>query len=255
MTWGVVAGVSAAPLLSAAGSPTTTIALSDTTTTTVKSNTTTTTLKTDTTTTTVKSDTTTTTIAKRDLCPNIAGVQTTVPAGMFVNAAGNCVRRIVDLCVIGGTGPGGGIVFYVASTPQPWGRCLEIAPNTWFGGTADPALTWGCSGTNVANGSAIGTGQTNTTAIISACASNYIAARLADNLVFGGKSDWFLPSKGELAVIHIQRAIIGGFSIAYWSSTQSSANLARAQDFSSGAQFLSHKSKTSLYVRPIRAIP
>ena len=35
-------------------------------------------------------------------------------------------------CQIGDTGPGGGVVFYDAGQPQPWGRYLEAAPAGWF---------------------------------------------------------------------------------------------------------------------------
>lgn len=260
MTWGIVAGVSAAPLLSAAGSPTTTIALSDTTTTTIMVNTTTTTVKSDTTTTTIKSDTTTRTpITIRDLCPNILGVQGTIPAGMYINAVGRCVE---DFCVKGGTGPGGGIVFYVAPSPQPWGRCMEAAPNTWNGGTADPSAKWGCMGTDItgANGSAIGRGRANTTAIITACPTIGIAARLADNLVFGGKSDWFLPSYNELGLMFHNRLIIGGFSSSqanwYWNAYNINAHSAGMHLFQFTWHVGHHDSKKALHrVRPIRYIP
>jgi Protein of unknown function (DUF1566) len=192
-----------------------------------------------------------------DLCPNIAGVQATIPAGMFINAAGNCVP-VVDLCVIGGTGSGGGIVFYVASSPQPWGRCLEAAPSTWNGGNSDPNATWGCQGSVISGvqGTAIGIGQFNTTAIINACSTSGIAARLADDLVFGGKSDWFLPSKDELNLMYQQRTTIGGFSTGtYWSSSNFVAYNGWYQRVSDGFQNYGNNNDNSFYARPIRAIP
>lgn len=234
-TWVSVTGVSAAPPWSATGSTTTTI-------------------KEDSDTTTTAPPTTTTTI-EDDLCPNIVGVQATIPSGMFIDAAGNCVP-IVDRCVIGGTGPGGGIVFYVASSPQPWGRCLEAAPQTWSGETADPVAAWGCAATNItgAQGTAIGTGQANTTAIVAACTINGIAARLADNLIFGGKLDWFLPSKDALAQMYANAINIGGFAtdIYYWSSSVFSPFHAWFQSFNGGYQSASIKNNLG-YVRPVRA--
>ena len=38
-------------------------------------------------------------------------------------------------------GPGGGTVFYVATSPQSWGQYLEVAPSTWTGG-AEPRVGW-----------------------------------------------------------------------------------------------------------------
>jgi len=53
-------------------------------------------------------------------------------------------------CQVGDTGPGGGIVFYVASTAftATGTTCntnchyLEAAPNTWNGGSTDPMNVW-----------------------------------------------------------------------------------------------------------------
>jgi len=58
------------------------------------------------------------------------------------------------------------------------------------------------------------------TAILAGCTTGVIAAQLADALKFGGKSDWFLPSTDELALIYASRAIIGGFAAdTCWSFT------------------------------------
>ena len=57
---------------------------------------------------------------------------------------------------MGDTGPGGGIVFYVAasnftstgSTCNTTCRYLEAAPNTWSGGSSDPTRSWSTGTTN-----------------------------------------------------------------------------------------------------------
>ena len=50
-------------------------------------------------------------------------------------------------CVVGNTGPGGGIVFYISPTPNtaatPW-RYMEVAPSTWNGGADSKMQWWAC---------------------------------------------------------------------------------------------------------------
>lgn len=77
-------------------------------------------------------------------------------------------------------------------------------------------------------GTAIGTGQLNTTAIITACPDAGIPARLADDFTFGGFADWFLPSKDELTALLQPGNDDGGFRLygEYWSSSEISAYLA-----------------------------
>ena len=68
---------------------------------------------------------------------------------------------------------------------------------------------------------AIGTGQANTTAIVTAQGAGSYAASICDQLVLSGYSDWFLPSKGELNCLYIQKSVVGGFAnLDYWSSTK-----------------------------------
>jgi hypothetical protein len=52
-------------------------------------------------------------------------------------------------CTIGDTGSGGGKVFYYSAAgfkcgPDFTSNCnnLEVAPKTWYGGSADPSLRW-----------------------------------------------------------------------------------------------------------------
>lgn len=85
---------------------------------------------------------------------------------------------------------------------------------------------WGCSGTLIssANGTAVGTGAANTASIISECATPGIAARLCDDLILGGFSDWFLPSNQEFNQIYLNLHQNGfgafGASDGYHTSTQ-----------------------------------
>jgi len=114
---------------------------------------------------------------------------------------------------------------------------------------------WGCFGTLItgADGIAIGTGNQNTIDIMAGCATAGIAARLCGDLVQGGYSDWYLPSKDELNKLYLNRVAIGGFSdFNYWSSTESDDNYAWNQNFYYGNQNLFNKNY-SMYVRAIRA--
>jgi hypothetical protein len=115
---------------------------------------------------------------------------------------------------------------------------------------------WGCQGTGIsgAGGTAIGTGNQNTIDIMAGCATAGIAAKLCGDLVQGGYSDWYLPSKDELNKLQINRSAIGGFaSVGYWSSTEYDDNGAWYQSFGSGTQDVYDKNVTAFYVRAIRA--
>jgi hypothetical protein len=115
---------------------------------------------------------------------------------------------------------------------------------------------WGCYETSItgATGTTIGTGNANTIAIMEGCETAGIAARLCGDLVQGGYSDWYLPSKDELNALWVNRAAIGGFVNlqGYWSSTQIDSNDAWDQVFNQGTQNPTSKFGP-LYVRAIRS--
>jgi hypothetical protein len=106
-------------------------------------------------------------------------------------------------------------------------------------------------------GTAIGTGLTNTNAIVaqndptSSGLTTY-AAGLARAYTGGGYTDWYLPSQDELNKLYLNRAAIGGFSGGYWSSSEQLAHLAYAQNFNDGVQSNAGKSGT-IGVRAVRA--
>ena len=108
---------------------------------------------------------------------------------------------------------GGGIVFYVDSSGQH-----GLIASTSDQGTAK----WGCLGNSISGTQiAIGTGATNTANIIANCGEVNIAAKICDNLVLNGQSDWFLPSQNELMLMYQYRNLIGGLNgNYYWSSTE-----------------------------------
>jgi len=133
-------------------------------------------------------------------------------------------------CVIGEIGPGGGTVFYVASSqftstgsacdtacmyleaaPVGWMkspsytgqnvcRFIDNKENKWNQSSLDPQCMWagGFDSVYGATGTAIGTGSANTSAIITQSSTVGTAATVARAFQGGGKTDWFLPSKDEL---------------------------------------------------------
>jgi len=184
------------------------------------------------------------------------------------------------VCVVGDTGPGGGIVFYVSATAftSTGSTCntagaggvtackyLEAAPTAWGNGitveagettgtsTNDPILKW-CSNTGAlgTTATAIGTGMANTTTADTTCTSGAIQS--AADYTNNGKTDWHLPSRGELFQLYIQKTTVGGFSSGYyWSSSEVVASSpVWDQDFDLGNQSNASKDTTD-YVRPVRA--
>jgi hypothetical protein len=146
-----------------------------------------------------------------------------------------------------GASYGGGIIFYIDGT----GLHGLISAQT----DQSTGAQWGCYGTSIGGTStAIGTGQANTTLIVNGCSEAGRAARICDDLVLNGYSDWFLPSKDELNQMYLQKTVIGGFAnFSYWSSSEYNAYYAWAQDFFYGSQ-LNYSIKTSpYYVRAVRA--
>lgn len=199
-----------------------------------------------------------------DLAGNLSGPLATT---YTIRASQQCSVS----CLIGDTGPGGGVVFYDAGSTQSWGRYLEVAPANWSGnpdGNATP--TW-CNNTNQlivgANGTAIGTGSSNTAAIVAACTSG--AAVNAAAYQGAGFSDWFLPSIDEHralcrwvkglapSTVECRGSSVWndlGWTSHYWTSTQTSASSAW-ETWMPGWNDYRDVGKDTNYVsvRPIRA--
>jgi hypothetical protein len=195
-------------------------------------------------------------------------------------------------CVVGDTGPGGGIVFYVNAAGFACGTTLaatcnylEAAPTSGPSAWTDAAYAWsGNTSLNIgatAQRTAIGTGYANTSAIVLQDATESKAGTIARAYSGpNGLSDWFLPSKDELnqmckwanAVAWTSDATpctagtlnagtghglnaAGFLSDLYQSSSETASgppNQAFSQAFSNGLQITGPK-RNSNPVRPVRA--
>jgi hypothetical protein len=195
---------------------------------------------------------------------------------------------------VGQTGPGGGTVFYkhasgtfaCGATLNQNCTYLEVAPNTWSGGSADPSIVWAVSAnqsvdvpsiTNDSlaynNASGIGLGYKNSLAIVAQGNDTTTAAGAARAYSGGSQSDWYLPSTAELNLLcqwarNVPQSVTtactggtlntgtgasGGFSTdLYWSSSENGDPFAWGQRFDSGSQYPSTK-YYPYYVRPVRA--
>jgi len=145
---------------------------------------------------------------------------------------------------VGDTGPAGGLIFYTDGQ-----TVYESAPVS-----EEVTKEWGSNGA-VSTGTAIGTGQANTTAIVTTLGAGDYGAKYCDDLTYGGYSDWFMPSKDELnqMYLNLKKNGIGGFSDDYyWSSSEPDAALAWYQYFSNGSQNYDYRS-FNLRVRPVRS--
>jgi hypothetical protein len=118
---------------------------------------------------------------------------------------------------------------------------------------------WGCGGTLLGGtSSSLGTGQANTTAILSGCSTAGIAAKVCDDysVTVGGVtySNWYLPSLDELTLLYGNKIAIGGFANAYyWSSSESGADYACRKFFQYGNRYCNRPKTDALRVRAVRS--
>ena len=169
---------------------------------------------------------------------------------------GSTISLTTDALTVGASYQGGKI-FYIFQQGD-----LDYVSGQTHGLIATTAdistgTQWGCSGTDLpgASGTAIGTGNQNTIDIMAGCSTAGIAARLCGDLVQGGYSDWYLPSKDELEKLYLNRTAIGGFTNnLYWSSSETEFDNLQALyvNFVNGAAGYGYKTST-YYVRAIRA--
>ncbi len=120
---------------------------------------------------------------------------------------------------VGDTGPAGGVVFYVTDGGSKGMEAIKRTSGTVYD---DTVYKWGCYQQEItgANGTSIGTGRSNTIAIINSCGEADIAAKVAHNCTYGGYTDWFLPARDTLTEIHKAQLPDWAGTLFYWSSSQ-----------------------------------
>jgi hypothetical protein len=151
----------------------------------------------------------------------------------------------------------GGVIAYILQPGDPGYVAGEF--HGLISATADQIIniTWNWGGSTVstgATGTALGTGNSNTNTIVNVYGSGTYAAKLCFDLVLNGYSDWYLPSKDEMAKMILNKNAIGGFSSAnYWSSTEFSGINAYYSNFTSGSANLIGAKNTVANVRAVRS--
>ena len=199
----------------------------------------------------------------------------TAPVAPTTTVALTCATG--GTCVVGNTGPGGGTVFYVASSPftSTGSACntackyLEAAPIGWVTAatpvgqvncgdsgtnTSDPMCQWSGNTTEAigSTGTAIGTGYANTSAMIAQSNTVGKAGTVARAFQGGGKTDWYLPSIDETHQMYVQKTTIGLTADYCWSSSESAADGARLQFLNANYETGTTKGYAAC-VRPVRA--
>ena len=191
-------------------------------------------------------------------------------SGIAITQLSICGTSGTSLCKVGEKGPGGGTIFFVDYNDLYAGfNYLEAAPKSCESQTAwSSDATHSLLSVNGWAARAVGSGQTNTTAMLKIGATSYTgdlsgaafySAALASGVPAGcvtSKDDWFLGSLGEMKLMYDNLQGVGGFvESTYWSSTEyyGSPSWAWLQDFGGGSQNLNVKNYYAVYVRPVRA--
>ncbi len=193
-----------------------------------------------------------------------------------------------EVCKVGMTGPGGGLIFfvdynneyatydYLEAAPTDGVFASSVATGVWAttttkcGATAPQATN--CQTATIYTETGVGRatlkglhrglfgGKAATAAIVARMetgtptAKNTYAAGVADDYVANGITDWWLPSYDEQRKMreNLNSKGVGGFAASYWSSSEFSPGYAWFQHFITGSQgVLSTGAETN--VRPVRA--
>ena len=155
----------------------------------------------------------------------------------------------------------GGIIAYMLQYGEV--GYSSSTPHGLIAATADQSsaawITGGSlSSTLIGTNTDYGTGQNNTTTMLTQANFEGGAAKICNDYSnsdtgTGIYNDWFLPSKDELYKLYSERSQIGGFSSGYyWSSSEYDANNANLQYFGNGSQIYSSKTSNNR-VRAVRS--
>jgi hypothetical protein len=202
----------------------------------------------------------------------MAGMLVVLLALVFIFIGCDTGNGNEDTYVIGDTGPAGGTVFYDKGSYSDGWRYMEAIPDVPQFYDPDEGPFWctnwypySSSHQNESIGgtsTVIGSGKRNTEIIVAYFSSvgdsgadqdgRISAAKLCDDLDYGGKDDWFLPSKDELNQMYLNLAEYPAvWSNGFWSSSQVNSDDAWAQGFTTGEQWEIFKAG-ELGVRAVR---
>ncbi|WP_165869253.1 hypothetical protein [Maribacter algicola] len=152
----------------------------------------------------------------------------------------------------------GGVIFWIDPASNNSEGLVVAVSNQFYSGT------WGCTGTVTgATGTAIGTGSSNTAAIVSSgCGTSGSVIEQIANLDLNGYDDWFLPSEDELTEIYTNISIVNTTTTAnggqltyqfHWSSTEINTTAARLVNLTTGVVGGSGKDGNIYFAKPVRA--
>ena len=163
---------------------------------------------------------------------------------------------------VGDTGPGGGTIFFVDRHNEYTDfTYLEVGPTgtqalrTW---APSSPVNYQSAAVSGADSRALGAGYQNTIDIVAQGHTDNAtsAALYCDQLTYGDKSDWYLPSIAELAlvarVVAFELSMPGFINLQnYWSSSESSATQVWVGQMTSYGVFTTSKLSPA-WVRPVR---
>lgn len=181
------------------------------------------------------------------------------------NAGGTAYGTEYSFTTLGGTmcigaTYGGGKIAYIFHPGDPGYVSGEVHGLIAAPSDQSAGIQWYNGGyVTCGIGTALGTGMSNTNTIVAVQGAGSYAAKLCYDLVFGGYSDWYLPSRDELQKLYENRLSIGGFESVisagpYWSSSQDEFTpfSAAVVTFMDGAIGY-YGTNTELYVRAVRS--
>ncbi|MCX6112141.1 MAG: hypothetical protein NTY22_02490, partial [Proteobacteria bacterium] len=170
------------------------------------------------------------------------------------------VVTVLPTYSLAAAGPSGGWIFYINANYATDGwRYLEAGALS-----TQTTAYWSNTSHSIGTSSDIGTGQANTTAIVTYLNSipeTGMAAQVCNDLsVTNGAftyNDWFLPALSEVGQMYANIKVVGGFTTDpntfYWSSTENGPSNVLLVNFNNGTQPTASKSFGPLRFRCARA--